>query len=212
MSRLVCARCARPQTHCLCALIPSLESRSRVLILQHPGEVGHAMNTAGLAALGLSGAKLLVGERFAQTDWELPGYESRLLFPGAHAQILEEGVPVAPGPYLLIVLDGTWRHARKLLHDNPGLAQLARFALPDTMPARYRIRHADTQGALSTIEALTYALNIVEAPARFDALLRPFEALIDGQIAAMGRERFELHHVARQGSRQARSEKKRGES
>ncbi len=208
MSRLVCARCVRPQTHCLCSLIPSLESRSRVLILQHPGEVGHAMNTAGLAVLGLRGAKLRVGERFDPADWDLPGYAPRLLFPGAQAQVLREEASLVGGRYLLVVLDGTWSHARKLLRDNPALAQLERFALPDSLPARYRIRHADTHGALSTVEAVTYALNVLEAPARFDALLRPFDALIEGQIAAMGREKFEQHHVARQGSRQMRQVKK----
>ena len=62
MSRIRCERCARPASHCLCALIPSLPSRTRVLVLQHPSEVGHALNTAGLAVLGLRNAELRVGE------------------------------------------------------------------------------------------------------------------------------------------------------
>ncbi len=66
MSRIRCERCARPASHCLCALIPSLPSRTRVLVLQHPSEVGHALNTAGLAVLGLRTAELRVGERFAE--------------------------------------------------------------------------------------------------------------------------------------------------
>jgi len=61
MSRLQCSRCLRPQTHCLCPLIPSLDSRTRVLLLQHPSEVNHALNTARLAALGLKNAELIVG-------------------------------------------------------------------------------------------------------------------------------------------------------
>jgi DTW domain-containing protein YfiP len=52
MSRIQCPRCLRPQSHCLCPLIPSLDSRTRVLLLQHPSEVNHALNTARLAALG----------------------------------------------------------------------------------------------------------------------------------------------------------------
>lgn len=35
-------------------------------------------------------------------------------------------------------------------------------------------------GALSTIEAIVAALNTLEAPERYDDLLRPFEALIEG--------------------------------
>jgi DTW domain-containing protein YfiP len=54
MSRPQCSRCLRPTAHCLCPLIPSLDSRTRVLLLQHPSEVNHALNTARLAALGLN--------------------------------------------------------------------------------------------------------------------------------------------------------------
>ncbi|MDT4884704.1 hypothetical protein FQZ97_1208730 [compost metagenome] len=49
-------------------------------------------------------------------------------------------------------------------------------------------------GALSTIEAIVAALDILEAPNRFDELLRPFEALIQGQIEAMGEETFRKNH------------------
>ena len=64
MSRARCERCLRPESHCLCALIPQLDSRTRVLLLQHPSEVNHALNTARLAALGLTNAELRVGEVF----------------------------------------------------------------------------------------------------------------------------------------------------
>lgn len=64
MSRINCERCLRPQNHCLCPLIPSLESRTRVVLLQHPSEVRHALNTARLAGLGLRNAELRVGEVF----------------------------------------------------------------------------------------------------------------------------------------------------
>jgi DTW domain-containing protein YfiP len=47
---------------------------------------------------------------------------------------------------------------------------------------------------LSTIEAVVSALDILEAPAQFDVLLKPFEALIEGQIAAMGEETFRRNH------------------
>ena len=68
MSRIHCERCLRPQSHCLCALIPRLDSRTRVLLLQHPSEVNHALNTARLAALGLRNAELRVGEVFEDLE------------------------------------------------------------------------------------------------------------------------------------------------
>lgn len=195
MSRARCERCARPLQHCLCHLIPRLPSRTRVLILQHPDEVGHALNTARLAALGLDNAELRVGERFADLPLD-PAYRACLLFPGETAQVL----PLTPStadarPLLLVVPDGTWRKARKLLHLNPQLAQLPRVCLPSGLSSRYRLRKAPAEGALATIEAIVAALELQEAPACFAELLRPFEALIEGQIAAMGEDTYRRNHL-----------------
>lgn len=195
MSRAQCPRCLRPQTHCLCPLIPHLDSRTRVLVLQHPSEVSHALNTARLAALGLSNAELIVGEVFEDLPKLLnrPGYQARLLFPAEDAQPLQVYAP-NDQPMLLVVPDGTWRKARKMLHLNPLLAALPRVTLAEGGVSRYRLRKAPGPGALSTIEAIVQALETLEAPATFAPLLKPFEALIEGQIAAMGEEVFQRNH------------------
>lgn len=195
MSRAQCPRCLRPQTHCLCPLIPHIDSRTRVLLLQHPSEVSHALNTARLAALGLSNAELIVGEVFEDLPKLLnrPGYQARLLFPAEDAQPLQVYVP-NDQPMLLVVPDGTWRKARKMLHLNPLLAALPRVTLAEGGVSRYRLRKAPGPGALSTIEAIVQALETLEAPTTFAPLLKPFEALIEGQIAAMGEEVFQRNH------------------
>ncbi|MFJ2319923.1 MULTISPECIES: tRNA-uridine aminocarboxypropyltransferase [unclassified Pseudomonas] len=196
MSRPQCPRCLRPETHCLCALIPRLDSRTRVLLLQHPSEVSHALNTARLAALGLTNAELIVGEVFADLPALLnrPGYQARLLFPADDAQPMQ-AYGESDEPLLLVVPDGTWRKARKMLHLNPLLAALPRVTLAQGGVSRYRLRKAPGPGALSTIEAIVQALETLEAPTTFAPLLRPFEALIEGQIAAMGEEVFQRNHA-----------------
>ncbi|WP_448650158.1 tRNA-uridine aminocarboxypropyltransferase [Pseudomonas fluorescens] len=195
MSRPQCSRCLRPAAHCLCPLIPSLDSRTRVLLLQHPSEVNHALNTARLAALGLNNAQWVVGEVFEELETLLnpPGYQARLLFPGDDAQPLQAYTP-DDQPLLLVVPDGTWRKARKLLHLNPLLAALPRVTLAGDYVSRYRLRKAPGPGALSTVEAIAQALQVLEAPTSFEPLLKPFDALIEGQIAAMGPAVFEKNH------------------
>lgn len=196
MSRARCQRCLRPDNHCLCALIPALDSRTRVLILQHPGEVNHALNTARLAVLGLNNAELVVGEVFDDlaTLLDVPGYQARLLFPGEGAEALSAQAGEVK-PLLLVIPDGTWRKARKLLHLNPRLAALPRVTLDNPPPSRYRLRKVPGAEALSTLEAITHALHTLEPDRSFEALLRPFDALIEGQIAAMGEETFRRNHA-----------------
>lgn len=204
-TRPMCERCRRPLAHCLCASIPSLDSRTRVVVLQHPEESRHALNTARLAVLGLRNAVLHVGRRFDAALWNDGAYETCLLFPGEGARVLmpsRHGVAGAPTrPLLLVVPDGTWRHARQLLAAHPDLAALPRVTLPAGTTTRYRVRHAADAAALSTIEAIVAALEALEAPRSFAALLAPFEALVAGQIAAMGEDRYQRHHVRREGSR-----------
>ncbi|TBV09789.1 tRNA-uridine aminocarboxypropyltransferase [Stutzerimonas kirkiae] len=194
MARPQCSRCCRPVSHCLCPLIPDLANHTRLLILQHRSEAGHALNTARLAALGLRNAQLWIGEHFdgleALLEAEAGG--AALLFPGEQDAPRGNSAPIKPR--LLVVPDGSWRKARKILHLHPCLGKLPRLCLPSGQISRYRLRKAPMAGALSTIEAVTLALNMLEAPARFDDLLRPFEALIEGQIAAMGEETFLRNH------------------
>jgi DTW domain-containing protein YfiP len=169
-----------------------------VLLLQHPSEVNHALNTARLAALGLTNAELIVGEVFEDLPALLnrPGYRARLLFPADDAQPMQ-AYGESDEPLLLVVPDGTWRKARKMLHLNPLLAALPRVTLAEGGVSRYRLRKAPGPGALSTIEAIVQALQTLEAPASFEPLLKPFEALIEGQIAAMGAETFKRNHADR---------------
>ncbi|MVW80099.1 tRNA-uridine aminocarboxypropyltransferase [Bordetella sp. 02P26C-1] len=199
----MCERCQRPATHCLCSLIPALDSRTRVVVLQHPDESRHALNTARLAVLGLKNAQLHVGTEFDSALWQVEGYCPRLLFPGEAATVLtrDSAIEYACDPTLLVVPDGTWRHARQLLSHHPALAALPRVTLPVGTLTRYRIRHAEDASALSTIEAIALSLNALESTQNFDALLAPFDALIAAQIAAMGQERYLKHHVLREGSR-----------
>lgn len=182
MSRPVCARCTRPASHCLCAAIPRLVSRIRVTILQHSEESRHPLNTGRLVSLGLRDARLLCGEVFPEDTWKEP--DTWLLFPGEHAVDVNAMSTPRP-PVHIIVPDGTWRMARRLLRMNPGLAALPRLVLPPGEPSRYRVRQARQAGAVATVEAVVRTLNTLESPHCFDELLAPFDLMIEQQLASM---------------------------
>lgn len=159
-----------------------LQNRTRVVVLQHPEEARHPLNTARLAVLGLARAELHVGGVFDPALWQRA--PSWLLFPGEADCPAHTPATAAPPGHQLIVPDGTWRQARRLVRDNPGLATLPRLALPAGLRSRYTVRRACFEAALASVEAIAAALDVLDAPARHDALLAPFDALVQGQLAA----------------------------
>ena len=156
------------------------------------------MNTARLAVLGLQHAELLVGEEFPQLEEIIAAVQqARLLFP---AREDDTERPAAGGgaasSTLLIVPDGTWRKARQVVRANPVLDTLPRLSLPPGEPSEYKVRKATEPAAVSTIEAIVRALEILEPKQDFQPLLRPFRVMVQQQIRAMGEEVYRRNHLA----------------
>jgi DTW domain-containing protein YfiP len=174
-----------------------------VLILQHPRERHVPINTARLARLSLPDAILrravdfendpVVADALTGRDGGPPPY---LLYPGPEAIDLAEARP--PGPITLVVLDGTWWQAGKLLRRNPRLGALPQLRLAPAAPSRYRIRREPHDHCVATIEAIALALRALEDGARFDdaavaALLAPFDAMVEHQLAFRSRVQDARH-------------------
>jgi hypothetical protein len=83
----------------------------------------------------------------------------------------------------LIVLDGTWANARKLLTANPALAALPRVSFQPQRPSDYGIRRQPAPFCVSTIEALAEVLAVLEPDGGpFERLLDPFRAMVERQL------------------------------
>lgn len=188
--RVRCTTCQRPTTHCLCKYIHPVAHRTRVLVLQHPDESKHPMNTARLAVLGLEQAELWVGEQFPTLSDLIATVDvACLLFPALEHCVVQPltALPVELSS-LLIVPDGTWRNVRSLLRHNPILTTLPHLSLPIGEASQYRIRKARETAAVATIEAIVRALSVLEPDQNFTPVLAPFKVLIEQQIQAMGPE------------------------
>lgn len=197
--RLACTNCLRPQSACICRWVTPVTLDMEVLILQHPLEVDNPKGSARLLHLSLPRSRLLTGEVFEAAAWQPPG-DSRhniLLYPDLPSD-RAAGLPAPPAlmPELLedlaklrlVVLDGTWRKSRKLLHLNPALQLLPRLSLQDMPPSSYRIRRAHRPDQLSTLEAVCAALAQLEGDAgKFQPLLQAFDGFVAQQMAYTGR-------------------------
>lgn len=188
--RDTCYRCFRPAMCCLCGVIPSVDNRTEVVILQHPRERTHAFGTARLAALGLRRIQVLVDHlgRLRQDSSPLgPLAGCALLYPGAEARDIT-CLPAAEHPRRLFVIDGTWHHARTLYRDIPVLRALPHLTLPGHLRSTFEIRRQPAVHCLSTIEAIVFALRALEPETEgLDGLLGAF-ASMQGQQLALPRD------------------------
>lgn len=187
---------------CYCAHVTSIPTRTRVVVLQHPRERRKAIGTARIAASCLPSAEILVGFEFehdlrARSLLADPEAPAVLLYPSTDARDLKTDPP--KGPVTLVVLDGTWNQAASLLRHNPWLQSLPKVAFEPDRPSEYRIRREPREDYVSTIEAMVHALGFLEEgdPARFQALMAPFRAMVDVQLgfaARVGEPRWRKIH------------------
>jgi len=204
--REVCPACRRPRVVCHCDLVRPRATRTRLLLLQHARESRMPIGTARLAHLGLSSSTLLAGTRFdddpAVEAWLASAPNAHVLFPGAGARDIASLAPAATAPDApppaLVVVDGTWWQAQKLLRLNPRLASLPRVAFTPAAPSQYRIRKQPDAFCVSTIEALAEVLTVVEPEgAPYDDLLAPFHAMVEGQLRFAQEVKSERHAQAK---------------
>jgi DTW domain-containing protein YfiP len=181
--RTNCYRCFKPEVACICDSIEQVLNRTGIIILQHPRERFHPIGTARIARLAL--AKVRVEPCAPWSDGsviqsKLPP-QTALLYPAPGARNLAT-LSVAERPRHLVLLDGTWFHAKKMYDAHGWLQTLPHVSLTPSEPSRYRLRREPKQSYVATIEAVACALRLLEPEtAGLDGLLRTFTAMIDRQ-------------------------------
>ncbi len=164
-----CEGCRLHHSVCICALIPLLETRTRVVLVMHQLELRKPTNTGRLAARCLTNhAMVLRGRDDAavvdSTDpapWHDRDRTPVLLFPHPDA-LPAERWRGWDKPVTLVVPDGTWSQCVRARRRIPGLADLPCATLPAGPPSIYRLRADPRPGYLCTLEAIARALGILE--------------------------------------------------
>jgi len=183
--------------------VTPIATRTRVVVVQHPREYGKAIGTARIAQLCLPSSEVFVGVQFQNqprldallNDPERPAIA---LYPGSNARDLNREPP--PGPVTLVLIDGTWNQARSLMSRNPHLAKLPRYAFEPPRPSEYQIRREPRPDYVSTVEALSFALEALEGkPGHFEALLAPFRKMVAVQVDFASRSTQGRHRTRRRG-------------
>ncbi|MCH8498673.1 MAG: DTW domain-containing protein [Marinobacter sp.] len=179
-----CPGCGMHHALCLCSHCRPVATALQLVALQHPSEVTQAKGTLRLAkrCLGES-LDIFTGE----TPEDFASLTARidqrwgLVFPTAGSQPLEQAAGTLPTHW--IVIDGTWRKARKIFHANPWLQRIPAYHFATPPPSRYRIRKVPGPNSLSTIEALHYLLQHADPDCQPEGLNQALEAMVERWLA-----------------------------
>jgi DTW domain-containing protein YfiP len=181
--RALCLRCRRPKSVCWCGDVTEVPSRTHVIFLQHPREARVPISTCRMAHLSLPNSELhiglgAVGNPALEAACARPS--TAVLFPSESATDVDA---LAAPPETLVVVDGTWSNAKKVVEKCPLLSRLPRLKFFPARPGNYRIRREPDAHCLSTIEATAFVLERLErAPGRFTAILSAFDAMVERQL------------------------------
>lgn len=105
------------------------------------------------------------------------------LFPNDHAQLLnKEALEKLQPPIQLIVPDGNWRQAAKVYKREEALRTIPSFYLDIGKHSKYFLRQANQDHHLCTLEAIAYALAIIESDKVKQELLSNLQFMVDAHL------------------------------
>ncbi len=167
---------------CVCALIPRLHTRTRLLVILHADEDKKPTNTGRLAALCSDNSQVLVrGLHNQPLDLGfLAGQNAMVLCLDETATTVQQ----VSAPCTLIVPDGSWRQASKMPRREPMLRDLPRVRLPPQSAQTPALRRETKDQGLATFVAIAQALGIIEDPAIERALLAFYDVVADRILRA----------------------------
>ncbi len=169
-----CIRCGLPQHVCICETIErgkiSLHS-THIHIVMHEKEVGRSTNTARLVKyIFEDNVHLHIWKRKEPIGLILQAMERAeacviLLFPASeisetvdvNAVLKRRGVDIFKEIHL-VVIDGTWQEAGKIIRKTPYLSDLPRLQLTGVLKSSFSLRKNQKEGNLCTSEAVSEAL------------------------------------------------------
>ena len=198
-SRSFCNECDFLKSRCLCDTLKSVSNKIHLIILQHPTETKHPLNTVRIMKKSFNEITIMSGEEFTN-DLMLnpllcdPKNTVALLYPKDDSVVLDKAFTTDSLTHLILI-DGTWRKAKKIYMLSKNLHLIPSLSLTPPETSEYKIRKSPTSSSLSTIEAAVAALSILEPTLDTLAATKSFRKMIDTQIEKMGRVVYQKNYL-----------------
>ncbi|TFH87015.1 DTW domain-containing protein [Billgrantia azerbaijanica] len=204
-----CPGCNLPALNCLCPYRVAATSRARVWLLTHPLEHHKPTNTGRLIRDVLPGTEVFTWYRTAPDARLLallddPRYAPFVIFPddqpdyadrvvGMERVVMSRHSGKTP---VFILLDGTWRQARRIFRKSPYLDALPVLPLATQRQTRYRLRKPASSAHLCTAEVAAELLRQGGDTDAAQVLDDYFDAFNDSYAASRRFEKIEAPTAA----------------
>ena len=172
-----CELCRLAKQFCICSLAPEVQSNAGFLLLMYDTEVLKPSNTGKLIADLIPDTYAFLWSRTEVNPEVLailadPQWQPMIVFPKAYAgenrEVFDNEIKLDSGKRpLFIMLDGSWREAKKIFRRSPYLQNLPVVSFTPKVPesdselsSRYQIRLAANNTELATAEVAAQILGL----------------------------------------------------
>jgi DTW domain-containing protein YfiP len=173
-----CEQCRISVDCCICELSPKVTSNAAFLLLMYDTEVLKPSNTGRLIADVIPDTFAFLWSRTEENTALLnvlndQQWQPFIVFPEQYVEperdVFKENLPLKKGKRpLFIMLDGSWREAKKMFRKSPYLNQFPVVAFDpekindEQMTSRYQIRNANVDNQFATAEVAARMLALVD--------------------------------------------------
>lgn len=163
-----CNQCGLPVINCICSTVAKIKTNSKIWILSTEKEFYRPSNTARLLKLiNPHSTELFLWKRTKVPEKLIANlnnniYEPFLLFPIENNETKCQKVEYKKVGKIpaFIIIDGTWKEARKIFRKSSYLENLPIISLEPGFKSIYDLRRGAQKGNLCTIEAAIEVLKI----------------------------------------------------
>jgi DTW domain-containing protein YfiP len=208
--RELCNTCLQPRMMCYCCFVRGFDPKIKFVILIHRLEVRRRIATGRLSHLCLENSELMMGYDYSNHRRltaliEDPANAPVILYPGRaslNLTPLDAGAranvfPAGKTP-VVIVIDGTWGTAGKMLSRSANLHGVPRICFTPDRPSNFRVRKQPKKECFSTVEAIHQTIEMLGPGRGFDvagrahdALLSVFNVMVEQQLEYVRRSHAE---------------------
>lgn len=191
--QLDCRFCRLHLSLCVCHLMPHHDLPVRITVVMHRREYFKKTNTGHFLPRIFSNCHLLWHGHenripFSHEDLLPASHENILLFPAPRATELSgEFCKNFSRPLNLVIFDGSWRQAGKMVRRVRMLQPVPVVSLPVGQVSRYRLRATKTRDTVCTLEAVARAMGVFAGNAPQQELEFFLDAFVTRMLLTRGK-------------------------